>query len=92
MISSSSRNELHVWDVETGTFKNVECPDLVHTTIFSPTNPQLLLSVSEGGIIQQWGIDGCCISSPLIGSYAAFPQMAPSLHYAIRKKKNYSKC
>ena len=71
-IASSSRDELYVWDIETGRFNNIEHPDLVHTTAFSPVNPQLFLSVFESDAIQQWRISGCCIGSPFVGSHAAF--------------------
>jgi len=76
MIASGSRDEtICLWNIRTG-----ECcisiikgqNEWVTTVSFSPTNSQLLLSVSHDGTVKKWDTDGHQIGSPIPGSHAAF--------------------
>ena len=74
MIASGSRDgSIRLWDIMTGGHHVIEgYRGSVGTINFSPTDPQLLLSVSGDGTVQKWNIYGHQISSPIAGSYVAF--------------------
>lgn len=71
IASSTANRSIYLWGTGTD-----ECGIIhsgsVHTIAFSPTNPQLLLSVSVGNIVQQLETSGNCIGPPITGSHAAF--------------------
>jgi len=73
MIASGSRDKIFcLWNIGTG-----EChvkkdhSDEVTTVSFSPTNPQLLLSASDG-TVQKWNTDGHQIGPPIPGTHVSF--------------------
>lgn len=74
IIASGCRDKtICLWKIGTGECYVMEGHNSeINTVSFSPTNPQLLLSASEDGTIQQWDIDGQKIGSPYAGEYATF--------------------
>ena len=74
MIASGSEDmTIYLWNIGTGEHHIIGGhKDYVNTVSFSPTNPQLLLSVSKGGAVRQWGIDGHQIGATYTGSHVAF--------------------
>ena len=76
MIASGSYDEsIHVWDILTGEchYTIKEQRD-VYCVIFSPVDPQHLISISSG-VIQEWDISGrqCVVQEwDIIGSHAKF--------------------
>jgi hypothetical protein len=81
IASGSQDNTIHLWDIQTG-----ECCCIiqhqasVECVRFSPTNPQHLISVSDG-VVQWWDISGCKIGHACNGSYAAFS--LDGTHFAL---------
>ena len=73
IASGSGDNKVHLWNIKTGSHSIIKrLKDDVNAVTFSPTNSQLLLSSSNDGIIQQWGIDGHKIGPPIAGSHVVF--------------------
>jgi len=73
IASGSEDKTICLWDIGTGQCCVIkEHKDYVNTVIFSPTNPQLLLSASDDGTVRQWGIDGHQIGPTHAGSCVAF--------------------
>ena len=74
MIASASSDEtICLWNIKTRDCHIIERYEHeIATLTFSPTNPQLLLSSSNDGILKQWGIDGHQIGSPITGYSVAF--------------------
>jgi len=74
MIASGSEDKtIRLWDIGTGQCCVIEEHNgYVNTVSFSPTNPQLLLSVSEDGTVGQWDINGHQIGLTYAGSCVAF--------------------
>ena len=73
IASGSGDNKVHLWNIKTGDhFIIKRLKDDVNAVTFSPINSQLLLSSSNDGVIQQWGIDGHKIGPPIAGSHIAF--------------------
>ena len=74
MVASGSQDKtIRLWNIKTGGCYVIEGhKDTVNTITFSPTNSQLFLSSSNDGTVQQWGIDGHQIGSPIGGSHVAF--------------------
>ena len=58
VASGTVGGAFHLWDIQKGESKCIiEQQDHVWHVIFSPTNPQHIISIS-GGKVQQWNIDG----------------------------------
>jgi len=74
MIASGSEDKaIYLWDIGMEQYSVIEGHrGCINTVNFSPTNPQLLISASEDGTVQQWGIDGHPIGPPVIGFCATF--------------------
>ena len=73
IASGSSDETICLWGVQTGKcYYVIRISGQVQSVSFSPKNPQLLISASEGDGIQQWDIKGCQIGSTYEGSYVAF--------------------
>jgi len=73
-IASGSKDKtIRLWDIGTGQCCVIkEHKQGVNTVNFSPKNPQLLLSVSADGTVNQWDINGHQIGPTYAGSYATF--------------------
>ena len=69
MIASGSSDGICLWDTKTENCNVIKKYN--PTVIFSPTNPQLLMS-STGYVVQQWNTDGHEIGSSFDGSCVAF--------------------
>ena len=72
-IASGSYDKfLCLWNVQTGEcYHTIQQQESVHHAIFSPTDPQYLISVSDKKV-WHWDKNGRQIRSPFDGSYAAF--------------------
>jgi WD40 repeat protein len=72
-IASGSRDRTtRLWDILSGEcYCVIELQQSVAHVSFSPTNPQHLISVSEG-VVQQWSTNGHQIGPTYQGFYAAF--------------------
>lgn len=70
LASNSGDKLIYLWDIESEQCHTIEQDAKLVT--FSPTNPQLLLSVSADSTVQQWRINGDCIGPPVPGTFAAF--------------------
>jgi WD40 repeat protein len=72
VASGSCDGTVRLWNIQKG-----ECccvikhQEIVDCVVFSPTDPQHLISVSDG-IAQQWDISGCQIGPIYQGSHPAF--------------------
>jgi WD40 repeat protein len=71
IASGSSNGTIWLWGTQTGECYHIIGQQGVYQVIFSPTNPQHLISVSDG-VIQQWDTDGHQIEPAYEGSDAAF--------------------
>jgi len=72
IASGSIDNTLRLWDIQKGECHQIiEHQDRVYCVMFSPTNPQCLISAS-GGTVQQWDIDSHKVVSTYDGYYIAF--------------------
>ena len=63
---------IHLYNINTGNCHIIEGHGEQNTVTFSPTNPELLLSSSRDGTVQQWGIDGHQIGPQITGNHAEF--------------------
>ena len=72
IASGSSDNTVCLWDTQTGKCQHVikQQGQVIHV-VFSPTNPQHLMSVS-GGFICMWDINGHQVGHIHEGTHAAF--------------------
>ena len=73
-IASGSEGNIHLWDIQT---ENRYCIIKIHlgpvnSVRFSPTNPKHLVSISNGGTIRQWDINGHQVPPTYKGCYVAF--------------------
>ena len=72
IASGSGDNTIRFWDIQTGeNYQIIKQQDLVSHVMFSPTNSQHLMSISEDKV-WKWDIDGHQISPPYDGSCVAF--------------------
>jgi WD40 repeat protein len=72
IASGSEDKTIRLWDIQTGECHGIlKLQGSVRCAIFSPTDPQHLVSWSSG-CIQQWDIDSCQIKSTHEGSEPAF--------------------
>ena len=73
MIASGSEDKtIHLWNIQTReSHKIIEQQEQVAHVIFSPTNPQHLMSISDGKV-WKWGLNGHQTSPPYDGSCVAF--------------------
>jgi WD40 repeat protein len=75
IASGSDDSTICLWDIQTGEcccVIKIKLGSLVTCVSFYPTNPQHLISISDDGIVQQWGIDGHQIEPTYKGTHAAF--------------------
>jgi len=75
IASGSNSGEIHLWDVRTGnpSYTIQHAPGNAVTCVnFLPTVPGRFMSVSEGGFIQQWDIDGSKVGPQTYGHHIAF--------------------
>jgi WD40 repeat protein len=83
IASGSEDKTIRLWDIQTGECHGVlKLQGSVRCAIFSPTDPQHLVSQSSG-YIQQWYIDSCQIKSTHEGSSPAFS--LDGTHFISRK-------
>ena len=72
VASGSDECTICLWDIETGechyTIKQMY---RVYHVTFSPTDPQHLISISNGKV-WQWDVGGCEIKTPFVGWHASF--------------------
>ena len=74
MIASGSFDHtIRLWDAQKGECCLVmkEHSDYVNSVAFSPTNPQLLISASDDGIVWQWDVEGHQVGSIYKGDHVA---------------------
>jgi len=72
IASGSEDNTIHLWDIQTGECHQIiEQQNKVYCISFSPSNPQVLVSVS-GNTVQQWDIDGHKVGPIYNGNQTAF--------------------
>ena len=72
VASGCGSGTLHLWDIQTGgCHQIIEHEVWVSCVRFSPTNPQCLVSVSNG-TVQQWDIDGHIVGPTYNGHEIAF--------------------
>ena len=58
IVSGSEDKTIRLWDIQTGgCFHVIQQQEAVNHVIFSPTNPQHLISTS-GGVVWRWDING----------------------------------
>ena len=63
---------IRLWNIQTGEcYHTIQQQDDVDHVIFSPTDPQYLISISDNKV-WQWDTNGCQIRSAFDGSHAAF--------------------
>ena len=73
IASGSQDKTVCLWNAQTGECCCViEHNDSIHSVSFSPTNPQFLISASEGNTVQQWDINGHQIGPAYEGDHVAF--------------------
>ena len=73
VASGSFDKTICLWNTETGGCFIIEGhKDPINTVSFSPTDPQLLLSLSGNSTIQQWNINGHKIGLPIAGRHVSF--------------------
>ena len=73
VASGSFDKTVRLWNIETGDCLIIEGhQDPINIVSFSPTNPQLLLSLSGNSTIQQWSINGHKIGLPIAGRHVTF--------------------
>ena len=72
IASGSGDQKIYLWNIYTGECYNmIQQQKTVHHVMFSPKNPQYLISVSDSKI-WQWDANGCQIRPPFDGSCVAF--------------------
>jgi WD40 repeat protein len=72
IASGSIDKTIRLWDIQTGECHHtINQEQYMRHVCFSPTNPQHLISTSDG-VVQQWDIDGYQIESTHQGYCAAF--------------------
>ena len=72
IASGSFDKTICLWNVQTGEcYHTIQQQSTVFHVIFSPTDPEYLISISDKKV-WQWGISCCQIRSPFDGSHAAF--------------------
>ena len=72
IASGSHDKTVCLWNVQTGEcYHTVQQQAWVPHVMFSPTDPQHLISISDEKV-WQWGANGCQIRPPFDGSHAAF--------------------
>ena len=72
IASGSNDKTIHLWNIQTGECHVVvEQQDRVYTVIFSPQNPQHLLSICDSKL-WQWDINGHQVGPTYNGSHVSF--------------------
>ena len=72
IASGSDDHTISWWNTGTGNcYYTIKCDSLLNNISFSPTDPQHLISVASGEVLQ-WDAKGHQIKSPCKGSCAAF--------------------
>ena len=72
VVSGTRGGAVHLWDIHTGERKcMIVQQNSVECVIFSPVNPQHIISIS-GWKVQQWNIDGHEIGCTYDGSHISF--------------------
>ena len=65
-------DEIHLWNTKTGKcYYTIKCEGTVISLSFSPTDPQHLISIASGEVLQ-WDANGHQIKHPYKGSCIAF--------------------
>jgi len=73
IASGSHDMTIRLWDVKKGEcFCIIEQSEKVSCVDISPSNPQLLISATQGGIVQQWDLTGHKSGPEYKGSYVVF--------------------
>ena len=72
IASGSEDKTIHLWNVQTGEcYHTIQQQGRVFHVMFSPTDPQHLISISDEKV-WQWGANGCQMRPPFDGTHAAF--------------------
>ena len=72
IASGSYDHTIRLWNTKTGDcYNTIKCMDQVKNVSFSPTDPQHLVSIASGEVLQ-WDVNGHQIKSPYKGSHVAF--------------------
>ena len=72
VASGTYDGTIHLWDIETGgCHHTIKQKNRVNYVMFSPTDPQHLISVSDNKV-WQWDVNGCEIKPPFNGKLASF--------------------
>ena len=72
IASRSQEGTIYLWSIQTGVcYKTIQQKGQIHYVIFSPKDPQTLVSVS-GATVQQWNIDGHKVGPAYDGYQIAF--------------------
>jgi len=70
--SGAEVGTIYLWNIQTGAcHKTIQQEGRIHHAIFSPKDPQTLISVS-GGIVQQWNIGGHKVGPAYAGYHVSF--------------------
>ena len=71
-VASGDNDTISLWDIQTGECNHsIKLQNWVNYVGFSPTNPELLISIS-GNKVQQWNINGYQTGPTSNASYIAF--------------------
>ena len=72
IASGSGDQKIHLWNIQTGEcYHTIQQQQTVYHVMFSPKDPQHLISVSDNKV-WQWDANGCQIKHPFDGSCVAF--------------------
>ena len=92
IASGSGDNTIRLWNIHTREcYQIIEQQEVVNHVIFSPTNPQHLMSISDGKV-WKWDISGHQTGPPHNGSWVAFSSDGTQFVLCKRKDIEVQNC